>query len=165
MLQREAKAGEVSYAGVIKKIDDVPTLRMELEAIFDGKSHAQISEYGLRLGRHILEIANTEPCGEVKECFEIIKRWQNGETGKGFAKFQAARQAAFKIHRLAREEKDPVKVKVLRVMGQIAATPHVKRHALIASDYAVKLINMLYPKDMDAVKKEREVQIELMKCL
>lgn len=156
---------KISYAGIIKKIDDVPDLRIELENIFDGKSHAQISEYGLRLGRHILAITNTEPCGEVKECFDVIKKWQNGETGKGFAKFQEARQAAFRLHRLAREERDPVKVLVLRVMGQIAATPHVKRHALIASDYAVKLINVLYPKDIDAVKEEREVQIELMKCL
>jgi len=60
-------------------------------------------------------------------------------------------------------EKDPIKVKVLRVMGQVAATPHVKRHALIASDYAIKLINLMYPKNFEEVRKEREIQIELMK--
>jgi hypothetical protein len=46
---------------------------------------------------------------------------------------------------LAREENDPVRVKVLRVMAQVANTPHVKRHALIASNYAVKLVNVMYP--------------------
>ena len=67
------------------------------------------------------------------------------------------------MHRLARMEKDPVKTKVLRVMGQVAATPHVKRHALIASDYAITLVNLLYPHNMDEVKKERFAQIEWMK--
>ena len=72
---------------------------------------------------------------------------------------------AFKIHRLAREEKDPVKTKVLRVMGQVAATPHVKRHALIASDYAITLINLLHPKNFAEVEKERTTQIALMKSV
>jgi hypothetical protein len=40
-------------------------------------------------------------------------------------------------------------------MGQVAATPHVRWQALIASDYAVALINLMYPNDLDEVKKER----------
>lgn len=50
-------------------------------------------------------------------------------------------------------------------MGQVAATPHVKRHALIASDYAITLINLMYPKDLEEVRKERKIQIELMKSV
>ena len=50
-------------------------------------------------------------------------------------------------------------------MGQVAATPHVKRHALIASDYAITLINLMYPKNRDEVRKERNIQIELMKSV
>jgi hypothetical protein len=50
-------------------------------------------------------------------------------------------------------------------MAQVAATPHVKRHALIASDYAIKLINLLHPKNFDAVRKEREIQIALMESI
>jgi hypothetical protein len=149
---------KVHYAGIIRKIDDVPDLRLELENIFEGKSHKEISRYGLLLAEHILSLANVQPCDAIKECFDITEKWQEGK-----AKFQEARNVAFKLHRLAREEADPVKVKVLRVMGQVAATPHVKRHALIASDYAVKLINMLYPNNFDEVRKEREAQIELMK--
>ncbi|MDP4147067.1 MAG: hypothetical protein Q8936_21765, partial [Bacillota bacterium] len=97
---------------------------------------------------------------DIAECFEINLKWQDGKV-----KFQDARNVAFKINRLAREEKDPVRVKVLRAMGQVAATPHVKWHALIASDYAVTLINLLYPNDLDEVKKEREIQIGLMKSV
>jgi hypothetical protein len=100
------------------------------------------------------------------EGFELSKKWQTGEPHKrGFAKFQDSRNAADKLLKLARDEKDPIKEKIYRVMAQIAAVPHVKNHALWASDYAVKLINKLYPGNYDEVKKEREIQIDLMKSV
>jgi hypothetical protein len=155
----------INYAGIFKKIDDIPELRVELEKIFDNKSHRKMVEYCLLLGEHILEITNMEPCNEIMESFEINKKWLNGETGKGFAKFQMARDAADKLLKIARDETDPIKQKIYRVMAQIANSPHVKNHALWASDYAVKLINTMYPNNFDEVKKEREKQIELMKSV
>ncbi|MDR1399120.1 MAG: hypothetical protein LBJ41_04280 [Treponema sp.] len=155
----------ITYAGIFKKIDDIPELRIELEHIFDRKSHKEMVRYCLLLGQHILNITNIEPCNEIIESFEINKKWLNGETGKGFTKFQIARNAAGKLLHLAREEKDPIKQKMYRVMAQIANSPHVKNHALWASDYAVKLINTMYPNNFDEVKKEREIQIALMKSV
>ncbi|MDR0636726.1 MAG: hypothetical protein LBF87_06575 [Treponema sp.] len=152
----------INYAGIFKKIDDIPELRIELENIFNGKSHKEMVKYCLLLGQHILKITNIEPCNEIIEIFEINKKWLNGETGKGFAKFQIARNAAGKLLNLARDEKEPIKQKFYRVMAQIANSPHVKDHALWASDYAVKLINIISPDNFDEVKKEREKQIELM---
>lgn len=145
---------------IIKKIDDIPELKDELIAVFDSKSHKDISRYSLLLAQHILNLTNIQPCDAINECFDINRKWQEGK-----ARFQEARQVAFMIHRLAREEKDPIKIKVLRVMGQVAATPHVKRHALIASDYAITLINLMYPKNLEEVSKERKIQIELMKSV
>jgi hypothetical protein len=156
---------KIKYAGIFKKIDDIPDLRIELENIFNSKSHKEMVNYGLLLGHHILKMTTTEPCNEILESFEINKKWLNGETGKGFAKFQIARNAAGKLLDLARNEKDPLKEKMYRVMAQIANTPHVKNHALWASDYAVKLINTMYPNNFDEIKKEREIQIELMKSV
>ncbi|MFP3041814.1 hypothetical protein LQZ19_08330 [Treponema primitia] len=78
----------INYAGIFKKIDDIPDLRIELENIFDSKNHKEMVKYSLLLGQHLLQLTNTEPCNEIKEGFDIIKKWQNGETGKGFAKFQ-----------------------------------------------------------------------------
>jgi hypothetical protein len=48
-------------------------------------------------------------------------------------------------------------------MGQVAATPHVRWHALVASEYAIVITNLMYPKDFDKVREERELQIKLMK--
>ena len=150
----------MNSVGLIRKIDDIPELKEMLIDISESKSHKQMSEYSLLLAEHILEISKTEYNNDIAECFEINLKWQDGKV-----KFQDARNVAFKVNRLAREEKGPVRVKVLRAMGQVAATPHVRWHALIASDYAVTLINLMYPNDLDEVKKEREIQIELMKSV
>ena len=156
-MKKDSYMGDVK---IIKKIDDIPELKEQLIDIFESKSHRDISHYSLLLAEHILSLTNTPVDDAIAKCFDIVRKWQDGK-----AKFQEARQVAFMIHRLARMEKDPIKVKVLRMMGQIAATPHVKRHALIASDYAIKLVNLMYPKNFEEVVKERKIQIELMKSV
>ncbi|MCM0650110.1 hypothetical protein NBE98_17210 [Clostridium swellfunianum] len=150
----------MNCVGIIKKIDDIPELKVSLIDFSESKSHKQMSKYGLLLAEHILQISKIEKNSDIAECFEINLKWQEGKV-----KFQDARNVAFKMHTLAREEKDPVRVKVLRTMGQVAAVPHVKWHALIASDYAITLINLMYPNDLEEVKKERELQIELVKSV
>ncbi|MDR0374698.1 MAG: hypothetical protein LBH85_03135 [Treponema sp.] len=99
----------IKYAGIFKKIYDVLELRIELEKIFDSKSHRKMVEYCLLLGQHILTITNMELCNEITESFAINEKWLNGETGKGFAKFQLARDSADKLLKIARDEKDPIK--------------------------------------------------------
>ena len=145
---------------LIRKIDDIPELKNELIAASEEKTHKEMSKYVLLLAEHILEISKIDRTEPIDECFIINQKWQDGE-----AKFQDARQVAFMINRLAREEDDPLKEKVLRAMGQVAATPHVKWHALVASEYAVTIINLLYPKDLDKVREEREFQIVLIKSI
>lgn len=148
------------YAKIIQGIDDDTELREELQKIFESKSHRDMVKYSLLLGRHIMDITDTQPCEEVTEAYEISEKWLEGK-----AKFNDARAAAIKIHRLAHNEEDPVMEKVYRVMVQVAAAPHVKNHALIASDYAIKLINAMYPDNLEVVSRERQEQIKLMKSV
>lgn len=157
--KKDSYMGDV---GIIKKLDDIPELKEKLIEAFDAKAkdHKAISRYSLLLAAHILDLTGTQRDEAIEECFTANEKWQEGKV-----KFQDARDVADMMLRLAREEKDPVRVKVLRVMAQVAATPHVKRHALIASDYAIKLINVMHPKNFDEVRKEREIQIALMESV
>lgn len=148
------------YAKIIQGIKDDTELREELQKIYESKSHKEMVKYSLLLGRHIMEITNTQPCEEIKQAHEISQKWLEGK-----AKFQEARAAAIKIHRLAHNEEDPIMEKVFRIMVQVAAAPHVKNHALIASDYAIKLINAMYPDNDEEVSRERQMQIKLMKSV
>lgn len=154
------KDSDLSDVGIIKKIDDLPKLKAQLIDEFDLKSHDHqaISRYSVLLAQHVLVLTGIPADAAMISAIDINLKWQAGQV-----KFQAARDVAFELHNLAREEKDPIKVKVYRILAQVAATPHVKRHALIASDYAITLINLRAPKDLEAVQKEREIQIELMR--
>lgn len=159
---RGKKDSYMGDVGIIKRLDDIPELKQQLIEAFDEKSHDHklISRYSQLLGRHVLELTGIEMEPAIEMSFTINDQWQRGEV-----RFQAARDAADVLLRLAKDEKDQVRNKTLRVLAQVAATPHVKRHALIASDYAVKLINVMYPGNFDEVRKEREAQIAMMKSV
>jgi hypothetical protein len=59
-----------------------------------------------------LELTGVPRDNAVEECFTVNEKWQEGK-----AKFQDARDVADRMLRLAREEKDHVREKVLRVYG------------------------------------------------
>lgn len=148
---------ELEGVTIIKKLDDVPVLKEKLISVYETKSHKDVSRYSLLLAEHVLALSCMPANETVESCFSVCRAWQEGD-----AKFQEARQVAFALHRLAREETNPVYVLVYRTLGQIAATPHVKRHALVASDYAVKLVNRMFPGDLEKVREMRETQISLL---
>lgn len=145
-------------SGLIRKIDDLPELKNRLITLSETKTHIQMSRYSLLLGEHIFKVSGIERSLAMEECFTINTKWQNGEV-----RFQDALQVAGKMNTFARAERNPVHAKVWRAMGQVAATPHVRWHALVVSEYAVVIINLLYPQNFEKVKEEREFQIELMK--
>jgi len=159
-MRNKKETSDMINVGIIKKIDDIPDLKDELIAIFESKSKKDISRYGLLLVHHVLSITNVQPCDAINDCIDISRKWQEGK-----ATYQETRQAAAMIPDLARAEKDPVKAKVLKVVGQVTLIPHVKRHALIASEYTITLINLMYPKNLEEVRKERKIQIDLMRIV
>jgi len=159
-MRDKKETSDMSNVGIIKKIDDIPELKNELIAVFESKSKKDISRYGLLLVQHVLSLANVQPCDAINDCIDISRKWQEGK-----ATYQETRQVGAMIPDLARAEKDPVKAKIFRIVGQVTLIPHVKRHALIASEYAITLINLMYPKNLQEVRKERKIQIDLMKII
>lgn len=51
----------------------------------------------------------------------------------------------------------------LRVAGHAVAAAHMREHAIVASDYAIKVISLLDPGCLKAVRKERLWQIYHLK--
>ena len=80
--------------------------------------------------------------------------WQAGK-----ARMHEVRQAGFAIHKVARAQTDELLTVTLRVIGQAVASGHMKEHGMVASDYAIKLINLMYPCDMSKVIEERQWQL------
>jgi len=142
------------------KIKDIVELREQLDCIYESKSQIQLAQWALNLAKHILELVNYEYKTNtvIQDGFATNEKWQIGE-----ARMHDVRQAGFKVHKLARESTDIITQNALRVVGQAIGTGHMREHAMVASDYAVKVINLKFTEDMEAVKKEREWQIKTIK--
>jgi len=146
------------YQRPVGKIEDFPELKREFIVIYDTKSHKEMVQFCLVLGQHILDVTGFQPCDEITASFEAMQKWMNGKVS-----YREARNLSFEIGRLATIEKDRIKARFFRTMAQVAASPHVKYHGLWATDFAVTLINRIYPGNREEVRKEREKQIELLK--
>jgi hypothetical protein len=147
------------YQRLVGKIDDIPELRDEFIAIFDTKSKEDIVRFCLALGHHLLDVTGFQPIDEISASFTAMQRWLDGKTN-----YHEARNLSLQISRVARTEEDPIKTRFLRTMAQVAASPHVKYHGLWVTDFAVTLVNRMHPGNMDAVRKEREKQLELIRA-
>lgn len=141
------------------KINDHTALRHQLDTIYENKSQVQMAQWAIKLAKHILAFVtyDFENCEAIQEGFKINERWQRGE-----ARMHDVRQAGFQIHRIAKECPDLVTQAALRVAGQAVGTGHMKEHAMVASDYAIKVMNLMFPNDMEAVIREREWQLTTM---
>jgi hypothetical protein len=142
------------------KINDIPELRAKLDALYEEKAQIQLAQWSLILAEHILELVGYDYSANpvIQNGFNRNKQWQTGA-----ARMYDVRQAGFQVHQLAKACDDPVIQAALRVTGQAVGTGHMREHAMVASDYAIKTINLKYPDDVNAVKTEREWQISTLR--
>lgn len=143
----------------IKIIDNIE-LRKEIDELYENMDQVSIAKWSLSLAKHILNISDIdyETIDEVVEGFRINELWQIGE-----ARTHDIRQAGFRIHKIARESNSEIKKTALRVVGQAVGSGHMKEHAMVASDYAIKAIGLISSNNMEAITLERERQLKEIK--
>lgn len=141
------------------KIKDIVELRRKLDQIYEDKSQIDLAKWALYLSKYVFSLIEYDYENEsaIADGFTTNEKWQIGE-----ARMHDVRQSGFIVHKLARESKDTVLQAALRVAGQAIGTGHMREHAMVASDYAIKVVNLKYPNDMAAVKELREWQIQTM---
>lgn len=142
------------------KITDDPVSRKILNAEYDVSSKIDLCKYSLLLARHILELTGYKDLDNemIKEGFLINESYQEGK-----ARMYDVRCVGFKIHKMAKECDDEIYTAALRVLGHAISSAHMKEHAMVASDYSIKVINLLYPGNAEKVKEERSWQINCLK--
>ena len=96
---------------------------------------------------------------EISNGFIVNENWQ-----KGNARMHDVRQASLKIHKLARECEEDLKT-AFRATGHAVASGHMKEHAMVASDYAIKTIGLISSNDIDLITLERYYQLNELKKL
>ena len=139
----------------IKLVDD-PGIRKEIDALYETANQVLLARWPLSVAKHILSLAGIGfgAVEEIAEGFHTNELWQTGKAG-----MHDVRQAGFKVHRLAREAGDDVRKTALRAAGQAVGSGHMRAHAMVASDYAVKVIGLLTKNDPRAISGERIWQL------
>ncbi len=142
---------------LLRGLTDDPALKHQLISLSETKSHRDLSVYALTLAAHLIELGELERADAIEQCFAAVTQWQQ-QGGS----FRPALDIAGELNDLARAEKDPIKAKALRGLGQVAATPHVRWHPLVASEYAIAVVNLRHPHDLEQAAQERRFQIDRM---
>ena len=142
------------------KIKDNSELRTKIEELYEKSSQTDLAKWSLLMAKHILDIADIDynSIDEIVDGFIVNELWQAGK-----ARMHDVRQAGFKIHKIARECDSEIKKTALRAAGHAAASGHMREHAMVASDYAVKAIGLITSNDIDAITIEREWQLNVLK--
>ena len=121
------------------KITDNVDLRIQLDRLYDKASDIQLCEYGIAICNRVWSETSFDNATNeaIRQAVNLNLSWQRGEID-----IQSVRRACFKIHAFAKTNDNILDKTSLRVIGQALATAHMREHAMVASDYAIKLCNL-----------------------
>lgn len=144
------------------KILDHPELRTVLHDLVRRTEQVVLANWAMACAWHILDLPTDEPFNTdvIEEGFTINKLWQGNR-----ATVQEVRKAGFKIHEAARACSTEIARNMLRTAGQAVAVGHMKEHAMVCSDYAIKTIQLWSDNNKDRIATERQWQIAALNNL
>ena len=138
------------------RIADDAEQRNRLCRLLVAQNQHDLATWAMQCVQHILPLLpNAVEADAVHDAFDLLKRWQNGQ-----ADVTQLRQTGFALHKLAKEQKNPVATAVLRAAGQAVGVGHMKEHAPVCGDYAVKAVGLANGQNPQTVSQERQWQLE-----
>ncbi len=151
--------GDVKVPSEYKiKVTDIPQKRLELEKLLEQLPHKEVARWAVENARKFIEdIENVADKESILE--ETLNVFQQRLEGKICA--YQLRQAGFLANTLSKRSTTDISKFAARVYAQAIASAHMRGHAMVSSDYAIKVIQLKDPKDLDRVRVERERQISL----
>lgn len=155
--------GQVSLPSPYKlKILDDRQKRLELEQILVRLPQQQLAQWAMEHATRFIALIDI---GDDLKKQQILTQVQEVFEARlvGNVSAYELRKAGFLAQKLSQQAKSPVSKYAARVFAQAVATAHMRGHAIVSADYAVKVLNLQSPDDMQAVVRERKQQIELAK--
>ncbi|AIY05455.1 hypothetical protein Plano_1490 [Planococcus sp. PAMC 21323] len=139
----------------IKIVDDMK-LRNEIVDNTELLDQIELAKWAIDAAERVLPYLEQEfPQDEkVLNGIRIIELWQNQE-----ATVHQVRKAGFKVHELARECKKETAKAAARAIGHAIAVGHMRGHAMVATDYVIKTMNLAFNNELNKATEEREWQL------
>ena len=147
----------------IKIIDDVDK-RNELEQILERLSQKELALWARKNAKRFIFYINI---GDEESKNDIISKTSDILQKRIDSKISAfeLRNAGFLANTLAQNSINETSKFSSRVYAQAIATGHMRGHAIVSSDYAVKVINLLNNNSKIEASNERNKQIDLAKSV
>ena len=153
--------GQVPLPSAYKlKLLDDNQKRLELEQILVQLPQKQLAQWAMEHATRFMALIDI---GDDVKKQQILTQVQEVFEARLAGKVSAyeLRKAGFLAQKLSQQAKSPVSKYAARVFAQAVATGHMRGHAIVAADYAIKVRNLQSPDDLQRAVKEREGQIEL----
>ena len=141
------------------KIEDNSELRAEIYKLYELTEQVELAKWSIKCAKHILPLSKVEiiEMSDIKSGIGINELWQVGK-----ASVYEVRQAGFKIHAIARNCKTEIGKNAIRTAGQAVGVGHMKEHAMVCSDYAIKTVQLAFSNDKEKITEERKWQLEAL---
>ena len=139
------------------KIEDDGALRERLCLLCEKAGWEALCKWALIAAKAVLPYFYEEfpDCSGIAESFAIQEQRR-----EGLLRAHDVRQAGFQIHALARSCKSETAKYAARAAGQAVGVGHMREHAIVCADYAVKTINCDPNKNASDVTRMRLFQID-----
>ncbi len=142
------------------KILDDSEKRLELELVLEELPQEQLARWTMKMASSFIALIDAEDESEKQKILTQVREVFQARLD-GRASAYELRQAGFLANKLSQQAQSQIGKYAARVFAQGVATGHMRGHAIVAADYAIKVRNLQSPDDMQRAVKERERQIEL----
>ncbi|MEK4004294.1 putative immunity protein [Paenibacillus sp. FSL H3-0333] len=144
------------------KIIDNSNLRNRIEEALEKLPQKLLAEWALRVATPYLDYLDDSLKDDprIHLGIETLEKRIDGRI-RAFD----LRKVGFVVNELAKESKTEISKHAARSFAQAIATGHMRGHALVSSDYAIKTTNSLTNNSIEASTKERERQLKLTELL
>ena len=155
------ESGQASIPSPYKlKILDDSQKRLELEQILVQLPQKYLALWAMETANRYTDMIDIGDDDKKQQILSQVEEVFEQRLARKASAYEL-RQAGFLAHKLSQQARTSVSKYAARVFAQAVATAHMRGHAIVAADYAIKLRNLQSPDDLQLATKEREGQMEL----
>lgn len=153
---------EFTYSKPKIKILDNYELRNKVEEELEKLTQKLLAQWVLKVAIAYLDYLDNHLKGDprIDLGIETLERRIEGSI-----RAYDLRKVGFTVNELAKESKSDISKYSARSFAQAIATGHMRGHAMVSSDYAIKVVNTLTNNSLDASTNERKRQIKIIEDL
>ncbi len=141
---------------------DDQAIRSEIDTLAERADQVTLARWAVQCAKHVEFLIEEEfpDHPALDKGFFVLELWL-----KGLAQVHDVRQAGFEVHNFARRCESQPAIAAARAAGHAISVGHMREHAIICSDYAVKAAGLYSNDNSSVIRRERAFQRDMLRKL